>query len=98
MISGLSHPGASTRELAFAATDRMRAQAMRSVQPANRTVESRDQIRDQVMAERGIDRITLLKLAPQVRIEAEISVTIETARRAQQAKIRATGNFVDLKV
>lgn len=98
MISGLSHPGASTRELAFAATDRMRAQAMRSVQPANRTVESRDQIRDQVMAERGIDRITLLKLAPQVRIEAEISVTIETARRAQQAKIRATGNFVDLRV
>ena len=98
MISGLSHPGASTRELAFAATDRMRAQALRSVQPANRTVESRDQIRDQVMAERGVDRVTLLKLTPQARIEAEISVTAETALRAQQARIRTTGNFVDLKV
>ena len=98
MISGLSPPGASTRELAFAATDRMRAQALRSVQPANRTVESRDQIRDQVMAERGVDRVTLLRLAPQARIEAEISVNAETALRARQARIRATGNFIDLRL
>ena len=98
MISGLSQPGASTRELALAATDRMRAQALRSVQPANRTVESRDQIRDQVMAERGVDRITLLKLTPQARIEAEISVNAETTLRARQAQIRTTGNYIDLKV
>lgn len=98
MYLGLSHPGASTRELAFAATDRMRAQALRAVQPANPAVESRDQIRDKILAERGVDRITLLKLTPQARIEAEISVTVETARRAQQAQIRTTGNFVDLRV
>ena len=76
----------------------MRAQALRSVQPANRTVESRDQIRDQVMAERGVDRVTLLRLAPQARIEAEISVNAETALRARQARIRTTGNFIDLRV
>ena len=98
MYLGLSQPGASTRELAFAATDRMRAQSLRAVQPANPAVESRDQIRDRILAERGVDRITLLKLTPQARIEAEISVTIETARRTQQAPIRATGNFVDLRV
>lgn len=98
MNAGLSHLDASTRRLVFAATDRMRAQALRAVQPANRAVESRDQIRDQVMAERGVDRVTLLKLTPQARIEAEISVTTETALRARDARIRTTGNFVDLKV
>lgn len=97
MYLGLSHSGASTRELAFAATDRMRAQALRAVQSADPAVESRDQIRDQVLAERGVDRITLLKLTPQARIEAEISISTETARRAQQAQIRTTGNYVDLK-
>jgi len=68
------------------------------VQPANPVVESRDQIRDQILAEWGIDRVTLLKLAPQARIEAEISVTIETARRTPPTPIRATGNFVDLRI
>lgn len=98
MYPGLSQPGAATRELAFAAADRMRAQSLRAVQPANPTVESRDQIRDRILAERGVDRITLLKLTPQARIEAEISVTIETARRTPPAPIRATGNFVDIRI
>ena len=53
---------------------------------------------DQVMAERGVDRVTLLRLAPQARIEAEISVNAETALRARQARIRTTGNFIDLRV
>jgi hypothetical protein len=98
MYLGMSQPGAATRELAFAAADRMRAKSLRAVQPANPAVESRDQIRDQILAERGIDRITLLKLAPQARIETEISITIETARRTPPAPIRATGNFVDLRI
>ena len=98
MISGLSHLGASTYEPAIAISDRMRAQALRTVQPANRAVESRDRIRDQVMAERGVDRITLLKLAPQARIEAEVSVNAETALRVIQAQIRTTGSHIDLKV
>ncbi|WP_397420761.1 hypothetical protein [Phenylobacterium sp.] len=98
MYIGLSQPGAATRELAFAAADRKRSQTLRAVQPANPAVESRDKIRDKVLAELGIDRITLLKLAPQARIKAEISVMIETARRTPPAPIRATGNFVDLRV
>ena len=97
MISGLYYPGASSG-LAYAATDRLRVQSMRTVQPANRAVESRDQTRNQVMAERGVDRVTLMRLSPQARIEAEISLTTETALRARQAQIRTTGNFVDLKV
>ena len=50
------------------------------------------------MAERGVDRITLMRLSPQARLEAEISLTNETARRACKAQIRTTGNYVDLKV
>lgn len=97
MTLGLTQIGASNSQ-AYAATDRLRAQALRSIQPANRAVESRDQIRDQVMAERGVDRITLISLSPQARIEAEISLTAETARRARQAEIRTTGAFVDLRI
>lgn len=98
MYLGMSQPGAATRELAFAAADRMRAKSLRAVQPANPAVESRDQIRDRILAERGVDRITLLKLTPQARIETEISIMIETARRTPPAPIRATGNFVDLRI
>ncbi|WP_397401688.1 hypothetical protein [Phenylobacterium sp.] len=98
MYLGMSQPGAATRELAFTASDRMRAQSRSAVQPANPFVESRDQIRDRILAELGVDRITLLKLNPQARIESEISIMIETARRTPPAPIRATGNFVDLRV
>lgn len=98
MISGLSHPGATPRELAYATTDRLRARAQRVVQPNGLADESRDQIRDQVLAERGVNRITVLKLTPQARIEVEISVITETARRAHPVQARTTGTLIDLKV
>lgn len=114
MNIGLSHSGASPSDAAFAAAhygrgrgyarqaadaaDRMRAEAVRAVQPANKLVESPSEIRAKVMSDRGVNNLTLVKLGAQARIEAEISINAETARRARQAQIRTTGNFVDLRV
>jgi hypothetical protein len=61
-------------------------------------LETPAQIREQVMADRGLVGRDLLKLGPQARLEAEISIMAETARRAGQADIQSTGNFVDLTV
>jgi hypothetical protein len=111
MSSGLTQFGATVRESAYAvaqraranaeqaraAADRMRAEAFRAVEPAVKVVETPAQIRAQVMAARGVDRLALLALNAQARIEAEISINAETAARARQAHIRTTGNFVDLK-
>ena len=98
MSIALFHPGAATRELAFAAADRMRAQALRAVQPANRAFETPDQVREQVLADRGVDRIALMGLNAQARLEAEISINAETTQRVRQASIRSTGNYIDLRV
>lgn len=108
MSIGLSQPDATTRVSAFAvaqparanadqaraAAVRMRAEAARTVPSARRIVESPAE----VMADRGVNPVTLLRLGPQSRIEAEISIDAETATRARQAQIRTTGNFLDLTV
>ncbi|WP_293901054.1 hypothetical protein [Phenylobacterium sp.] len=112
MSIGLSQPDATTRVSAFAvaqraranadqaraAAVRMRAEAARTVPSARRIVESPADIRAEVMADRGVNPVTLLRLGPQSRIEAEISIDAETATRARQAQIRTTGNFLDLTV
>jgi hypothetical protein len=82
---------------AMAAADRMGAQATKTVQPANKLVQTPFQIRDQVMAERGVDRLDLMRMGAQARLEAEISIDAETRERARQAQIRTSGNFLDLK-
>ena len=70
MSYGLSHIGASQQEtaLAMAAADRMRAQATRAVQPAVKVVRTPLEIRDQVMAERGLNRLDIVKLSGQARL------------------------------
>ena len=100
MSYGLSHIGASQQEaaLAMAAADRMRGQATRAVSPAVKVVETPLEIRDQVMAERGLNRLDIVKLSGQARLEAEISINAETNQRTRQAQIRTTGNFVDLRI
>jgi hypothetical protein len=113
MSMGLTHSDTPARQTAFAVAQQARANAeaaraaadrMRSaggpgaVQPAIKVVESPAQIRDKVMADRGVDRLDLLRLGPQARLEAEISIQAETAERARQAEIRTTGTFIDLKV
>ena len=80
-----------------AAADRMRGEAVGAVQPPNRLTENRLEIREQVMADRGLDRLALMRLNAQARIEAEISINAETADRARQGQIRTTGCYLDLK-
>ena len=111
MSFGLTQIGATLPASAFAAVarrveakaavdavDRMGANAIRAVQPAIKVVETPVQIRAQVMADRGVDSLTLVRLSPQARIEAEISINAEAAQRARQAQIRTQGNFLDLRV
>ena len=86
------------RVKAMAAADRMGVTETRVVQPAMKVVDTPAQIRAQVMADRGVDSLTLMHMNAQTRIEAEISISTETAERAKKAQIHTTGNFVDLKV
>lgn len=81
-----------------AARDRMKADATRAVQPALKLSETPMEIRARVMAERGVDGLVLMRLSPQARLEAEISISAETAQRARQSTIRTTGNYIDLRV
>ncbi len=55
-------------------------------------------LRDQVLAERGVDRIALMKLTPEARYLAEVSIDAEIAMRSRQAPARAMGNRIDLRV
>lgn len=112
--NSLSHIGATPRASAYAvaqearanwervkamaAADRMGVTETRVVQPALRAVDTPAQIRAQVMADRGVDSLALMHMSAQTRIEAEISISAETAERARKAQIRTTGNFVDLRV
>ena len=117
MSSGLTHIGAITRGLAYApatgarpavqaepATAVAHVSAVKPVQPSNNAAEAREQIRDQIMAERGVDSLSLFKLSSQDRIRAETAIMVETAMRAlaaqnqQRAYVRPTANFVDLRV
>ena len=85
---------------AMAAADRTNAQDQRAVQPSGKLVQTTAQIRDQVMAERGVDRLDLMRLPAQARLEAEISIAVEAADRAREANTqpRPTGLVLDIRV
>lgn len=83
---------------AMAAADRMHVDATRAVRPAARLVETPAQLRDEVMADRGVSSRDLVQLSPQARLEAEISISTEARIRARQARVRSEGVFVDLRV
>ena len=85
------------RTKAMAAADRMHTEANRTVQQAVKLVQTPLQIRAQVMAERGIDRLDLMRLGAQARLEAEISIDSEARERARQAQTRTTGVLFDLQ-
>lgn len=50
------------------------------------------------MAERGVDTISMFKMTAQERLQAEAAILVETARRTSLAPVRATGNFLDIRV
>ena len=59
-----------------------RAEAVRDVHPLKRTFEDpRGKIREQVLAERGLNLAKMMHMGPQARIEAEIEISGEVARR-----------------
>ncbi|TAJ69163.1 MAG: hypothetical protein EPO51_24320 [Phenylobacterium sp.] len=112
MSFGLIQFGATPRDPAYAADLQRRAglsitgeaargftvSAVRPVPPMVNAGEAREQLRQQVMAERGLDALSLYKATPQARIQAEAAVMAETARRARPEPIRTTGSLVDLRI
>ena len=111
MSSGLTHTGAIARGLAYAPAEDLRTwgrpanvRAIKPVQPTENAAQAREQVRDQVMAERGVDPLGLYDMSSQGRIRAEAAILAEAAKRAMQAdnqaraEIRATGSLVDLRV
>ena len=59
-----------------------RVEAVRDVHPTERTFEDpRGKIREQVLAERGLNLGKMLDMGAQARIEAEIEIAGEVARR-----------------
>jgi hypothetical protein len=110
MSSGLTHSGAIARGLAYAPAKDLRAwgreaegqranvTAVKPVRPAPNAAEARERVREQVMAERGVDLFDLFKMGSQERIRAEAAIMTETMVRTRQAQVRATANFVDIRV
>ena len=112
------HIGATPRSTAYAAADvadtpaglSITAQAskdfqvssVRPIAPVENVAEAREQARDQVMAERGVDMLSMFKMSAQDRIQAEASILAETARRTSLAPvatpIRDMGVFFDIRV
>ena len=87
-------PGAASRSAPQAAN----VTAAKPVQPTQDASEARERIREQVMAERGIDLFDLYKMGSQERTRAEAAIMTETALRSRRASDRKTGNLVDLRV
>jgi hypothetical protein len=104
MSFGLIQFDALPRDAAYAADLRRRAglgfmvSAVRPVPPMVNAGEAREQVRQQVMAEAGVDALSLYKATPQARIQAEAAIMAETVRRSRPQPVRATGNFVDLRI
>ena len=114
MTTALTHFGATPRTTAYRAADVANVPAgisitgqaardfqvsnVRPVAPTENSAEAREQARQQVMARRGVDMISIFNMSAQDRIAAEVSIKVEAARRTNIATVQATGNFVDLRV
>ena len=105
MSIGLTHLGASIRGLALAmarggrvdgaqvlasaASDALPGGLLKPIQP----VSAADDVRAQVMAERGVDRIALLNMSSQARFQAEASIDAAVAMRAARP-----GAVLDIRI
>ncbi|MDZ4371563.1 MAG: hypothetical protein U1C74_09115 [Phenylobacterium sp.] len=117
MSFGLNQIGATSRAAAYATASAGLARpaapdqpsgafvvsAVRPVAPATDASRAREQLREQVMAERGLDMHALYRLSSQDRIRAEAAITSEMALRTRQAQDRARaevtglGTFIDIR-
>ncbi|WP_296600155.1 hypothetical protein [Phenylobacterium sp.] len=110
MSSGLTYTGAIARGLAYPpappppAADQAYVSAARLAAPVSNPAEAREQTRDQIMAEQGVDPVSLFRLGAQDRLRAETAIMVETALRdlkaqnQQRADVRAAGTLIDLRV
>ena len=118
MNLGLSHIGTTPRASAYAPAVRasgvdgspapaepvFQVTSVKPVAAVSNAASAREQTRDQVMAERGVDQLALFRMGSQDRIRAETSILIEAARRdlaagnQARAEIKATGSFLDLRI
>ena len=110
MSSGLTHTGAIARGLAYAPAPELRVwsqgrpaeranvTASKPVTPMPNAAEAREQVREQVMVERGVDLLDLYRMGSQQRIRTEAAIMAEMALRTAQARGRETAHFIDLRV
>ena len=112
MSLGLSHIGATPKSPAYAAAPAARAQGfaapkaeetpnvsvIKPVRAADNAFQARERIREQVMAERGVDLLDLYRMGSQQRIQTEAEIAAETAERARRAQARGLATIIDLRV
>ena len=102
MSSGLTYIGANASRLAYAPAPQVTA--LNAAAAVANVAEAREQIRDQLMAARGVDPLSLFRMSSYERIRAEAAILVEAAKldlKAQnhaRADIRATGRILDLRV
>jgi hypothetical protein len=110
MSFGLTQIGATPRTTAYVAVPGPRASseavtfAVPPVRPVVPPTDSgREQLRQQIMAERGLDMRALYGLSSQDRIRAEAAINAEVALRTGQVRDRARaevtglGTFIDIR-
>ena len=113
MNSGLSQLGATPFSPAYAAAAAAAARAEATAQGAGNTpavsavkpdrpsanaYQARENIRQQVMAERGVDLLDLYRMGSLRRIRTEAAIAAETADRTRRAQQPGLGTLIDLRV
>ena len=74
-----------------------RVSAVPLARPAAGNAEVREQIRQRVLAERGVDALSLYRLSSQDRIRTESAVAAETALRTRIAQRQGLATLVDVR-
>jgi hypothetical protein len=114
MNLGLSHFGATPRSAVRASADvaataaglsitgeaarDFQVTSVRPVAPVENAAEAREQARQQVMAERGVDMLSMFRMSAQDRIQAEAQIMVETSRRTRPSLVKAAGGILDLRI
>lgn len=74
-----------------------RVSAVLMTRPAATEAEARDQIRQRILAERGVDALILYRQSSQQRIRIECAIAAETALRTRIAQRDGLATVVDLQ-
>ena len=72
--------------------------AVKPDRPSANAYQARENIRQQVMAERGVDLLDLYRMGSLRRIRTEAAIAAETADRTRRAQQPGLGTLIDLRV